>query len=70
MKPRCNCPLAHGPAETVAPELHDEDCALYLEALAAEEVRERFKTLARAFADEVAAGIRCGEWVTEPEKQT
>ncbi len=51
-KPCCTCQLAYGPAEEVAPELHDEDCKLYLQALAAEEMRERARTLAQARAEE------------------
>lgn len=51
-KPCCTCQLAYGPAEEVAPELHDEDCLLYLQALAAEEIRERSKTLQRAVTED------------------
>jgi hypothetical protein len=33
LRVRCNCHLAEGAAETVSPELHDEDCALYLQSI-------------------------------------
>lgn len=64
-KPRCTCQLAYGPAEGIPAELHDDDCLLYLAALAAEEVRQRFMTLARGRTDEVAEGASDGSWTTE-----